>query len=182
MDEYNFDIEKELSSIRENLNDLVKEQRITNALLRIIVTKQNAILPESFWPYAGRSFSVIYHDYSKVADLVFELAKKDGKRFAEFDGESLSALSQAICALKNDDYLLIKNDDLLKLPGSEDLICKAHMDNKIAIIIGKGNKAKEIILDTPDLNYIVFSNIRELIPLKLLELFPTINADENAKT
>jgi hypothetical protein len=181
MNELNFDVERNISSINENLEDLVREQRLTNALLRVMIGKEPTMLPKTLWPFAGKSFSIIYRDYSKVLDLVAELAKKDGKRFAEYDGESLGSLGQAICGLNNDDYLLIRNDDLIKLPGSEDLIIKAYKDNKITIFIGKGEQARKIDLDAPYINYIFVSDIKETISGNLLELFPVINTGDNSE-
>lgn len=179
MDGLNLDIERNILSIKETLEDLVREQRLTNALLRAMMGKQPTTLPPTLWPFDGKSFSIIYSDYTKVLDLVAELAKKDGKQVAEYDGESLTSLSQAICTLKNDDYLLIQNDDLIKLPGSEELIIKAYKDNKVTTFIGKGKQAKKMDLDAPDINYIFVSDVKEIISSKLLELFPVINIEED---
>ena len=175
MDEIMFDIEREISLIKTDLNSLVRQQRMTNALLRVMLEEKTTKLPQTLWPYVGKSFSIVYRDYSKIVKLVEELAKKDGKQFAEYDGESLLSLSQTICSLKENDYLLIKCDDLIEIPGSIDLIINAYNNGKITIFIGRGEQAKSINIDVPNINYIIYSKIEGLIPIEVKSLFSVVN-------
>ena len=66
MDEIMFDIEREISLIKTDLNSLVRQQRMTNALLRVMLEEKTTKLPQTLWPYVGKSFSIVYRDYSKI--------------------------------------------------------------------------------------------------------------------
>lgn len=171
------EVTKDISSIKSMLEELSREQRLTNALLRAMIKDNDASfdLPQDHRICTDKSFSVIYPDYLQVKEWLTEIALRDRKKVKEFNGESLSFLETAITSLNQGDYLLVRNDDLIRLPSSIEVILTAYDKGTIEIVIGKGEQALKMDSDIPRVNYVIWSDIEQLIPIKISDAFPIVN-------
>ena len=83
-----------------------------------------------------------------------------------------------ITNMQDGDYLLLKNNDLIRKSGFIDAIIRAYEDSKVDIQIGKGPVARNVVLDLPKINIIIWTDYVELLSPKIKRTF-IIAKDEN---
>ena len=171
------DMIAEISSIKDSISNLLKEQRITNVLLHSLVVSrsQKYILPNNLRRNSQQSFTVVHDHYDAVLNMVLDIARRDSKKFCDFDGDSEGDLYALITSLEDGAYIVINNEKLITSPEIKRIIIDTYKNRKISITIGNGPGAREVKLDTPRINFVVFSDVVELVSPDIIEIFPVVN-------
>lgn len=171
------DMIAEISSIKDSIYDLLKEQRITNALLHSLVVSrsQKYIFPNDLRRNSQQSFTIVHDNYDSVVNMVSDIARRDSKKFCDFDGNSEGDLYALITSLEDGAYIVINNEKLITSPEIKRIVIDTYENRKISITIGKGPGAREVKLDTPRINFVIFSDIVELVSPDIIETFPVVN-------
>ena len=184
MDDYLFDlyqgISGDIKSVREEIVALKKEQKITNAFLRLLVKKSigEYYLPENPEQLVNKSFSLIYDSFSDVKLFVEMIASKTGNKVIIPEGDREGDLGAALSSATEGDYILINNDSIISSDRFGELLLQAFWHKKLYITLGAGPTAREVGLDIPNLRFVIYSDVEALLSLDIITAFPIVNKNK----
>lgn len=181
MEEMIYDMYKSLSedikSLRSEIAELRNEQQLTNSLLKIILATEfdDYLLPNANDVLACKSCSIIYKSFDEVSALIDEIANKCDKKVYLFEGIKEGDFAACISQAQEGDFILIKGDRISFSDELQLLLNEAIKSNTLNVTIGRGEGARIIKFDVPNLHYVFFSTMDELLPEHMIEAFPIVN-------
>lgn len=164
----------------ELVNKLIKEQRITNSMLRLLI-KQNVqkyYLPNNLEKLINHSFSLVHDDFAKVKLFVETLAAKTGNKVIVLKSSEKPHVAADISSAVEGDYILVNNDNIISSDELIDVLLQAFKHKEIRFTVGKGASATNVTLDVYNLNYVIYSDVEALIPAEILAAFPIANPNK----
>lgn len=181
MEEMIYDMYKSLSedikSLRNEIAELRNEQQLTNSLLKIILSTEfdDYLLPSANGICAHKGCAIIYKNFDAVYSLVSEIVENSDKKVYLFEGIKEGDFAACITQAQEGDYILIKGDRISFSDELQSLMIEVVKNNTLNVTIGRGEGARIIKFDVPQLHYVFFSTMDELLPEHLKEVFPIVN-------
>lgn len=181
MEEMIYDMYKSLSedikSLRNEIAELRSEQQLTNTLLKIILSTEfdDYLLPNANEICAHKSCAIIYKNFDEVYSLVNDIVGNSDKKVYLFEGIKEGDFAACITQAQEGDFILIKGDRISFSDELQSLLLEGVKSNSLNVTIGRGEGARTIKLEVPQLNYVFFSTMDELLPEHLKEVFPIVN-------
>lgn len=181
MEEMIYDMYKSLSedikSLRNEIAELRNEQQLTNSLLRIILSTEfdEYLLPNENELCSHKSCAIIYNNFDEVFALLNAIVSKTDNNVRLFEGIKEGDLAACITQAQEGDYILIKGDRISFSDELQSLLIEVIKSNTLNVTIGRGEGARIIKFDVPNLHYVFFSTLDELLPERMIEAFPIVN-------
>lgn len=161
-------ISREMGYIAEILSNLLNETRKTNILLKKSIKSNgvtNAVKFDSK-KHSNRSLVIINDSFLKAKEYAQILADTATKKLEIIDMDNGGSIASKLTNANVNDYVLV-NCNTLSDDG-KDMIINAMQDNVIKYIIGTTDR-KEMKLDLKPINYIIYSDMIELLDPRLIE-------------
>lgn len=175
----------ELVGIQEDLKELKKQVEIltqTNtAILDILVSliKDSSDeepltlkpLPLNIKEYLHKNILMVRSDKTECIQFAQEIANINEKTLKIIDSRlSVIDFVGIMNDLASDDYLFLDYQFILGNSAVEKDLLRAMKDGEVEIQIGKGEVARTIVLDLPQLHFLIYTSKRKLISEPIIQL------------
>lgn len=157
------------TSVRDVILLLLNEVRRTNILLKKTIKTNDMANAVKFdcKKLANRSFVVINDDFLTAKEYAKTIADNANKTLRIIAGSDGLDLFSILGNANVNDYVLVNYNCLTEI--QKELIMNAMLNNSLSAMVCKGLSSKNVKIELKPINYILYSDMIELIPSKMIE-------------
>lgn len=173
-------ISKKMDEIKELLNQQIKVENVNNILLRMLLTGEKI-------EYSSPNlFENVQKDYRDKNTLIINPSKKESIKFARMitsnisnnffisTAKSESEFATELMGAIDGTYIFVDISDSGFNEKMGQMLYDCVKNRYIKVNIGKGEFAREVQLDIPEIKFIVYTYMEELLPDGLSDILEKV--------